>query len=108
LRRRGAVAEGLVPALEVRFERRRFVEPVGGARIGLDRRIRAPRANADLFRLTETACLPKVVLEIKGGADEPTWWLQALASLGFRRSALSKYGECAMLLFPRVHGWTVF
>jgi len=92
----------------VRVERRRFVEPVTRARIGLDRRSRAPRANADLFRLTETACLPKVVLELKGGADEPTWWLQALAGLGFRRSAVSKYADCARLLFPRVHGWTVF
>lgn len=83
----------LVPLLEIRYRRHRFVDAASGTRLALDAAIRCSRANNRLLPFPTPARLSAGVLELKGAfADEP----RALGLLGHRlvRSSFSKYGSC--------------
>jgi hypothetical protein len=86
----------LLPAMLIRYERYRYVDPASGARVSLDRRIEVPRCNPALLRPGGGVRLGAAVLEIKGGAEELPRSLLPLARLGARRAAFSKYGEAGM------------
>lgn len=88
----------LLPAMLVRYERFRFIEPASGARVSLDRRIEVPRSNPVLLRPGGTVRLGVAVVEVKGGGDELPRSLLPLARLGARRAAFSKYGEAGLAL----------
>lgn len=85
----------LMPALLLRYQRHRFVEPVSGTRVSLDTGIRAVQARRGLFGAGAGVSLPAAVLEVKGDADDLPRALRPLAHLGARRSSFSKYGMAA-------------
>lgn len=88
----------LLPAMMVRYERHRFVEPISRARISLDFRIEAPRANRVLFGQGGPVRLGVSVVEVKGAGEELPRALRALAHVGARRASFSKYGELGVAL----------
>ena len=85
----------LMPALLLRYQRHRFVEPLSNTRISLDTDIRAVHARRGLFGSGAGASLPTAVLEVKGHADDLPRVLRPLAHLGARRGSFSKYGIAA-------------
>jgi hypothetical protein len=90
--------ERLVPALLIRYERRRYVEPASGARVSLDCAITVPRCNPALLRPGGPVRLGTCVLEVKGGGDDLPRALRPLAHVGARRASFSKYGEAGLAL----------
>ncbi|MFH1277785.1 MAG: polyphosphate polymerase domain-containing protein [Candidatus Eisenbacteria bacterium] len=83
----------LVPVVEIRYDRRRFVDPASGTRVALDTAIRCTRANGQLIPGIPPVRLGVGVLELKGNRwDAP----RALGGLGLRltRESFSKYGRC--------------
>ncbi len=88
-----AVAAPLLPLLEVRYRRRRFVEPYSGARVCLDTEIQGvgpERAPGRGFA--------GGVLEIKGAGNTPPPALTHLVAAGCFETSFSKYGRCALAL----------
>lgn len=94
----GDLPARLLPAMMVRYERHRFVEPMSGARVSLDFGIQAPRANRALLGQGGPVRLAVSVVEIKGAGDELPRALRPLAHLGARRASFSKYGELGVAL----------
>lgn len=88
----------LVPAILIRYERHRYLEPVSGARVSLDRRLEAPRANPVLLHHSGPVRLGTAIVEVKGGADELPRALVPLSHIGTRRAAFSKYAEAGLAL----------
>ncbi|MDX1998988.1 MAG: polyphosphate polymerase domain-containing protein [Thermoanaerobaculia bacterium] len=87
----------LRPSIEIRYRRRRFVDPATGARVALDDGILRGRTAARLSWLSGEA-LPWAVVEVKHPRAELGGPLYALAALGGRRVSFSKYGAvCAAL-----------
>lgn len=84
----------LLPAFELAYARRRFVEPVSGARVSLDLDIRVPRTNALRLPPGSRQPLPQAVLELKGSLDGLPAGLARLGELGLRRGSFSKYAQC--------------
>ncbi|HXW04630.1 MAG TPA: VTC domain-containing protein [Vicinamibacterales bacterium] len=82
----------LMPALLLRYERFRFVEPVSGSRISVDAGIEAVRGNPQLLGHAFQARLPLAVVEVKGRDDDLPVALRPLVRLGARRASCSKYG----------------
>ena len=94
----GDLPAWLLPVMMVRYERHRFVEPVSGARVSLDFRIEAPRANRVLLGQGGPVRLGVAVVEVKGAGEELPRALRPLAHLGARRASFSKYGELGLAL----------
>ena len=93
----------LMPALLLRYERYRFVEPVSGSRISVDTDIEALRGNPRLVGNAFRDRLPVAVVEVKGaGADLPRL-LHPLIHLGARRASLSKYGSAGAAMLRYRH-----
>lgn len=84
----------LLPAFELRYHRRRFVEPCTGTRISVDYRIEIPRTNPR--RLPPARPFPdrQAVLELKGNASFLPPVLSPLGRVGLRKQSFSKYGAC--------------
>ncbi len=84
----------LLPAFELRYRRRRFVEPGTGTRISVDYRIEIPRTNPR--RLPPARPFPGrlAVLELKGDASSLPPALSPLGRVGLRKQSFSKYGAC--------------
>jgi hypothetical protein len=91
-------ARAIFPAFEVRYERRRYVDPRTDVRIALDYRITAPRVNKNMLPNASRCVLQHTVLEVKGGDSSLPPRLRCLVKLGFRKVAFSKYFECFRLL----------
>jgi VTC domain-containing protein len=87
-----ALPARLMPALLLRYERFRFLEPVSGSRICVDAGIEAVRGNPRLLGHVFQARLPLAVIEVKGRDDELPLALRSLVRLGARRASCSKYG----------------
>ncbi len=89
---------GLRPVLVVRYQRRRWIDPVTGARISLDRSISVPSTNPRILPHTSFVRLPAVILEIKNssGAIPPN--LHFLRALKAEPCSFSKYFECYRML----------
>lgn len=91
---RDVASDSLEPSLLVRYERRRFVDPVSGSRICLDREIHAAaiRAGAPLGRLGARA--PLAVLEVKNRDGRAPATLATILGPTLRRISFSKYERC--------------
>lgn len=81
----------LFPMLEVRYRRRRFIDPYSGCRLSIDSDIEIPRVNNDTLPMALPTSLQSAVIEIKGGANELPPSLRPLVRLGARKSSFSKY-----------------
>ena len=88
----------LVPAMLIRYERHRYLERASGARVSLDRRIEAPRANRRVLRHGGPVRLGTAVIEIKGGDTDMPRRLVPLTHLGTRPGSFSKYSEAGLAL----------
>lgn len=84
----------LLPALVIEYERRRYLDPVSGARLCLDTGIRVPRVNRMLLPRTLPGILETAVVELKGGCLALPPHLYTLTDLGCRRASWSKYAAC--------------
>ena len=89
---------GLTPILVVRYHRRRWNDPLTGARISLDYEISAPRSNPRLLATTRAGSIPQVILEIKNRSGEIPPNLPFLSALGAASCSFSKYFECHQVL----------
>jgi hypothetical protein len=85
---------GLRPVLVVSYLRRRWQDPITGARVCLDRAITVPRVNRRLIAGPTTGALSAVVLEIKNPSGLVPLNLGFLAPLGAQQASFSKYAEC--------------
>lgn len=94
----GDLPAHLLPVMMVRYERHRFVEPISRARVSLDFRIEAPRANRALLGQGGPVRLDVSVVEVKGAGEELPRALRPLAHVGARRTSFSKYGELGVAL----------
>lgn len=88
------VEPDLQPFLRISFERWRFVEPISGARVSLDRDIRAESVNPSLLPQRHPQPLAHAVIEIKGPHENLPRRLNRLGDLGCRRESFSKYARC--------------
>jgi hypothetical protein len=91
------------PMLALRYRRRRFVEPLSGARISLDSDIAAVRVNHRFLYARHLGPLPVAVLEVKGQAEELPGPLRALLPLGLRKQSMSKYATLVLQLRRASH-----
>ena len=93
----------LMPALLLRYERSRFIEPVSGSRISVDTGIEAVRGNPRLMGNAFHQWLPLAVVEVKGAGNDLPRALTALVHLGARRAAFSKYGAAGVAMLRYSH-----
>ncbi len=84
----------LFPMIVIRYHRHRFTEPVSGARISLDSRIKYTRVNGIFFPETGPRTLRHGVLEIKSDTGEIPPGMMAIKSRVNTRDSFSKYEEC--------------
>ena len=88
------------PVLRLVYDRERFVDPAGGARLSLDTGV----APVEIAPWADTGSLAGVkldvaIVECKGVGRELPPALAALDALGARRGSFSKYAACLL------HGW---
>lgn len=82
----------LFPTIMVRYLRSRYVDPVNGSRISVDRNIHACQCNPHLANeATGQIPMPVGVLEYKGRLDHLPPHLSELGVLGAKKQAFSKY-----------------
>ena len=82
----------LFPVIMVRYLRSRFVDPVNGARISVDRNIHAYQCHPHLANeALGLIPMPVGVLEYKGPFDRLPPYLSELGVLGAKKQAFSKY-----------------
>jgi hypothetical protein len=84
----------LLPTLLIRYARRRYVDPLTGARIALDSAITAPKVNRRMLPHPLPAPLAQAVLEIKAPTRDVTRFAGRLGRLGCRKASFSKYRNC--------------
>jgi len=95
LRSEGVVVSGgLFPVFKIVYKRRRFIEPVTGARLSIDYDISAPTVNRRMLVRRNPNRLAHAVFELKGEIAELPGVLQQLTALGCRKESFSKYGIC--------------
>ena len=85
---------GLRPILVVRYLRRRWDDPLTGARICLDRRISTPRVNLHLLARASPTALDANVLEVKNRSGIAPPNLHFLAAIQAQLTSFSKYSSC--------------
>jgi hypothetical protein len=88
------VSQALVPAFQITYERRRFVEPSTRARLCVDTAIRVPRTNRARLPRAHPKALDVGVFEMKSALDDLPSTLTALRDLGCRKQSFSKYMGC--------------
>lgn len=93
----------LLPAVFLRYERSRFVEPVSGSRISVDAEIEAVAGNPRLVGHAFHQRLPLAVVEVKGAGNDLPRALHGLIALGARRASFSKYGAAGMAMLGYRH-----
>ena len=84
----------LSPSLLIRYNRRRYVDPVSGSRIAIDSDIHVPRCNPNLLPSSGNGAIQNAVLEIKSENAEFPNSMLPLFSMGLRKSSFSKYLCC--------------
>jgi hypothetical protein len=98
-----AVPARLMPALLLRYERHRFVDPMSGSRISVDADVEGLRGNPRLLGHAFGVRLPQAVVEAKGADDTLPRILQPLMRLGARRESFSKYAAAGMAMLRYTH-----
>ena len=86
---------GLFPAIQVRYQRHRFVDPVTQARLSLDSKIFGTSGFPGRTCVGPRSPIDRVVLELKGPIPDLPFHLRPLANLGLRKTSFSKFAECA-------------
>ena len=86
-----------VPAAVVQYQRRRYVDPLSGARLSLDSEICCRQANDELFPAPVSVSLAWGVFEVKGSDGSIPLALEPVASL-LSKEAFSKYGAVVAAL----------
>jgi len=84
----------MLPVFKIAYKRRRFIEPVTGARLSLDYDIYAPDVNFQAMPRTDTFKLKNAVFELKGKFTELPNSITQLTALGCRKDSFSKYSAC--------------
>ncbi len=84
----------LLAVMEIRFRRRRFIEPLSGTRVSIDSDIRAARTNAVVIPGVNPFPLAHAVLESKGELRKIPAALRPLTTMGCRKESFSKYARC--------------
>jgi hypothetical protein len=93
----------LRPTLALGYQRSRWIEPVTGVRVALDRAIQPTWARACHWPPPHALALSSAVVEFKGADPEVPWSLRALTGFGGRRTSFSKYYRC----YARLHAGAV-
>jgi hypothetical protein len=96
------VRHALLPALMIEYRRRRYIDPLTGARLCVDTAIRVPRVNRMLLPRTLPGTLDTAVVELKGDFPDLPQHLYSITDLGCRRASWSKYGAC----YQKLVGYT--
>jgi len=90
----------MLPLVEVRYRRRRYVEPLSGSRIALDTDLSVGRSNPVLAPRHTGQVPAGAVLEVKGKDFHLPATLAAVGAFGCRRRSFSKYHACFQGLRP--------
>jgi hypothetical protein len=98
-----AVPSRLMPALLLRYERHRFVDPFSGSRISVDTDIEAVSGNPRLLGHAFGVRLPQAVVEAKGAEETLPRILDPLIRLGARRESFSKYAAAGVAMLRYTH-----
>jgi len=93
----------LFPTFQLNYDRHRFIDPMSGSRLCVDRNIHVSRVNPIMINRTNPAFLKDGVFELKGKNGELPDWLHQLTSLGCRRGAFSKYSCCYQQLKRKIY-----
>ena len=91
----------LLAVMEVRFRRRRFIEPTSGSRVSIDSDIRAVRTNATVLPGINPFPLVHAVLESKGERRQLPALLRPLTTMGCHKESFSKYARCYQKVMRR-------
>lgn len=83
----------LMPALRIRYHRRRYVDAFVGARASMDTEITAPWSNPGMLPARAALPMDRGVLEVKSTMRSLPPTLDGVASL-LRKDAFSKYAYC--------------
>ena len=81
----------VAPILEVRYRRRRFIDPVSGASVCVDTDIVVPRVNRAAVTGMVPGIIQNAVVELKGGLEEFPAIYSPLFRMGLRNCSFSKY-----------------
>lgn len=84
---------GLVPVVCIAYDRHRFVCPLTGGGVAVDRNILVERVNEDLFPPSRPMAIETTVVEFKQPGLKEMPWAGRLYRAGFRLRSFSKYGE---------------
>lgn len=98
-----AVPSRLMPALLLRYERHRFVDPFSGSRISVDTDVEGVTGNPRLLGHTFRVRLPQAVVEAKGADETLPRILDPLIRLGARRESFSKYAAAGTAMLRYTH-----
>lgn len=95
LRTRGVnVASTLLPVFRINYKRKRFIEPLTGARLSLDYDISSPCVNRHIVPRSNPFRLQNAVFELKGVLTELPEVLHQLTAMGCQKQSFSKYSKC--------------
>ncbi len=92
------MSDGLVPAVHISYQRRRYRCPYTDGRVAVDQQIRINRFHPDLFPLGMPFSIAETVCEFKDAAQVEIPWLRHLYDAGFRMRSFSKFGEAIRIL----------
>ena len=84
----------LLPVFKICYRRRRFLEPVSGARLNFDDDIRVTGVNWRMVPRMNPFSLRTAVFELKGARADLPAVLHPITALGCRKRSFSKYRVC--------------
>ena len=85
----------LYPAFQINYRRSRYIDPISGARLSLDRDINASRVNRKMVSQVNGKVLDEAVFEFKEKTGMlPDWLSQVTALSECRKGSFSKYSAC--------------
>ncbi len=83
----------IFPVISISYIRYRFICPISGARVCLDKEISCDQINSSIFPSLSYIDVKDIVIEIKDKAYIGYLpWIERLYKMGFRISSFSKYG----------------
>jgi len=91
----GVIPENnLFPVLQIKYSRRRFLEPLSGYRVSIDTDIGVTKINQRLLPDGRPATLQNAVIEIKGEVTRLPDSFIPMIKMGMRKASFSKYLAC--------------